>query len=344
MRVLVTGGTGFLGSHCVEALAAAGHDIRLLVRSPEKIAAVFEPLGVTIESFEQGDMADAEATGRALTGCDAVLHAAATMYGGSDVLEANLAGVRNVLGGALARGLDPVVYVSSVAAMFPPPGPIVTVDDPIGEHRTVYGRSKAEGERYARELQAQGKPVTSIYPGGIYGPRDPGMGETSKGLRDAIRFGWPMTTGGVSIVDVRDVADIVVACIEPGRGPRRYMAAGRFTTWPGFASHCEALTGHKMRRIPAPPWLVRAFGRVIDALRRLLPFFDFPLTYEAAILLTQLTPCDSSATEKDLGITYRPTSETLADAIRWLAEVGQLDARRAGNLLEPRRTAPNARD
>jgi nucleoside-diphosphate-sugar epimerase len=325
MRVLVTGGTGFLGSHCVEALATAGHEVRLLVRSPEKMRAVFDPLGVRIESHERGDMADAPVVARALEGCDAVLHAAATMYGGADVLDANLAGVRNVIGGAVRRGLDPVLYISSIAAMFPPPGPVGTVDDPIGEHRTVYGRSKAEGERYARELQAQGAPVTSIYPGGIYGPRDPGIGEATKGLRDAIRFGWPITAGGVSIVDVRDVAAIVVACLEPGRGPRRYMAAGHFITWPQFASTCETLTGTKMRRFPAPPIAVRAFGRVIDALQRVL-------TYEAATILTRLTPCDNSATERDLQFAFRPTEETLADAIRWLAGVGELDARRAGRL------------
>jgi nucleoside-diphosphate-sugar epimerase len=332
MRVLVTGGTGFLGSHCVEALAAAGHDVRLLVRTPAKIAATFDPLGVRIESHVQGDMADPHAVDRALEGCDAVLHTAATMYGGADVLEANLAGVRNVIGGAVERGIDPPIYISSVGAMFPPSGPVIRVDDPIGEHETVYGRSKAEGERYVRSLQAQGAAVTNIYPGGVYGPRDPVIGETMKGLRDAIRFGWPITTGGVSIVDARDVAHIVAACLEPGRGPRRYMASGHFLTWSEFTDCCEMLTGKKMRRVPAPPVVVRAFGRAIDVLQRLLPFFEYPLTHEAALFLTQLVPGDNSATEKDLGIEFRPTAETLSDSIRWLAEAGELGPKHAGRL------------
>jgi dihydroflavonol-4-reductase len=332
MRVLVTGGTGFLGSHCVEALVAAGHDVRLLARTPAKIAATFDPLGVRIESHEQGDMADPEVVGRALDGCDAVLHAAATMYGGADVLDANLAGVRNVIGGAVTRGIDPLIYVSSVGAMFPPAGPVITVDDPIGEHETVYGRSKAEGERYNRTQQAEGAPVTSIYPGGIYAPRDPVVGETMKGLRDAIRFGWPMTTGGVSIVDARDLAHIVTACLEAERGPRRYLASGHFLTWSEFATCCETLTGKRMRRVPAPPVLVRTFGRIIDLLQRVIPSFEYPLTYEAALFLTQLVPGDDSATEKDLGIVLRPTLETLSDSIEWLAEVGELDARHAGKL------------
>jgi nucleoside-diphosphate-sugar epimerase len=196
----------------------------------------------------------------------------------------------------------------------------------------VYGRSKAEGERYARALQADGGAVTSIYPGGVFGPRDPMVGETMKGLRDAIRYGWPITSGGVSIVDVRDVAHVVVACLESDQGPRRYLASGHFVTWPEFATCCETLTGHKMRRVPAPPTIVRGFGRMIDWLQRLLPGFDYPLTHEAALFLTLLVPGDDSATVRELGIEFRPTLETLADSIRWLAEVGELDARRAGVL------------
>lgn len=332
MRVLVTGATGFVGSHCVEALLEAGHSVRLLVRSPEKMRRVFTPLGIEIDDWVEGVMEDETAVGRALEGCDAVLHAAATMYGGPEVLAANVAGVHNVVGGAVERGIDPVVYISSVTAMFPPPGPVFTVNDPIGEHATTYGRSKIEGELYARELQARGAPVTCIYPSGVFGPRDPAIGESTKGLRDAIRYGWPKTTGGVAIVDVRDVAQVVLASLVPGRGPHRWMAGGHFVTWPEFATLCEELTGARMRRVPAPAALVRAFGRLIDLLQRLFPSFQYPLTYEAALFLTQLKPCDNSETERVLGVRFRPLEETLTDAIRWLAEAGEIDAKRAGRL------------
>lgn len=332
MRVLVTGGTGFLGAHCVEAVVAAGHSVRLLARNPAKVEALFGSLAVRIDEVVAGDMADERSVAAAFAGCDAVLHAAATMYGGEDVYESNLAGVRHVIGGAIERGIDPVLYISSVGAMFPPPGPIATVDDPIGDLATVYGRSKAEGERMVRAWQAGGAPITTLYPGGIYGPRDPGLGEATRGLRDAIRFGWPISrSGGVSIVDVRDLAALVVACLEPARGPRRFMAGGHFVTWPEFASHCERLTGRPMRRIPAPAPLVRFAGRALDLLRRIAPI-DFPLTHEAALFLTQLTPCDSEPTCRALGFEFRSTDETLSDAIRWLSEVGQLDAGRAGQL------------
>jgi nucleoside-diphosphate-sugar epimerase len=112
------------------------------------------------------------------------------MYGGKDVLDANVRGVRNTVGAACELGLDPVLYISTIAAMYPPPGDTIRVDDPIVNLKTTYGRSKAEGERLARKLQSDGAPVVSIYPAGVFGPQDPVMGETLKGLRDALRFGW----------------------------------------------------------------------------------------------------------------------------------------------------------
>ena len=331
MRVMVTGATGFLGSYAAAALSAAGHELRLLVRDREKLERVMAPHGVAADDVVVGDMSDASRVREALRGCDAVLHTAVTLYGGPEVLDANLAGVRHVIGGAAELGLDPILYTSSVACMFPPPGPVVTLDDPVTSLATTYGRSKAEGELRVRELQARGAPIRTFYPGGIWGPLDPALGETSKALRDALRFGWPITTGGVSIVDVRDLARIAVALLERGRGPGRYMAGGQFLRWPELASLCDELTGRRAPRIPAPAPLVRLAGRAIDVLRRVLPI-TYPLTHEAALFMTRLTPCDSSATTRELGIDFRPLSETLSDSIRWLHAAGHIGRRYAGRL------------
>jgi dihydroflavonol-4-reductase len=342
MKVLVTGATGFIGSHAARALHAAGFAVRVLVRSAEKAERVLGAHAIPVE-IAVGDMTDPQAVDRALDGCDAVLHAAATMYGGEDVLAANVAGVRNALGLAHARKIDPILYVSTVAAMYPPPGALITVDDPITGLRTTYGRSKAEGERFARALQAQGAPVVTLYPAGVYGPDDPGPGEPMKGLRDGLRIGWPITSGGVSIVDVRDVAQIAVAALESGRGPRRFMAAGRFLSWPEKVDLCDAITGVRARRIPAPAPLLRAVGRALDIAKRVVAF-DYPLTYEAARMMTKMVPCDSRATRDELGVDFRPTRETLADAIRWLFRVGELEARHAGKLAAASSAAQAAAD
>jgi nucleoside-diphosphate-sugar epimerase len=320
-----------VGSHAVAALLRNGHRVRLLVRDPNKIQRVLAARGIQVDDYTTGDMADAQIVRSALIGCDAVVHAAATLYGGDETRAANLQGARNVLGIACELGIDPVVFTSTVVAMFPPAGERFVIDDPIRGLKTSYGRSKVESERFARELQAQGAPIVSIYPAAVFGPDDPGPGESSKGLRDGFRFGWPITSSGISIVDVRDLAEIIAAALEPGCGPRRFMAGGHFTSWSEFADLCDALTGRPVLRVPVPAPLLRGIGRMLDAVKRIVPF-DYPITHEAAVMMTRFAPCDSRATVEQLGVRFRPTAETLEDTIRCLYEKGLISAKIAGRV------------
>ena len=111
MKVMVTGGTGFTGSHSVRALLAAGHEVRLLVRDPEKVKRIYEPHGIAFDEIVVGDMADAGRVLDALKGCDAVIHTAAMVdlkaSHARQVLQTNLEGVRNVVGQAAEQA--PVV-------------------------------------------------------------------------------------------------------------------------------------------------------------------------------------------------------------------------------------------
>jgi len=143
-----------------------------------------------------------------------------------------------------------------------------------------------------RELQAEGKPVVSVYPTGVYGPEDPGFGAPLKGLRDRLRYAFLMAAGGFGCVDVRDLALVLAAALEAGRGPRRYMAGGHFMTWPEEADLVEEIVGRRVRRLPAPRLLLLIVGRLVDLLQRLVPSFDYPLTHEAALIITDFVPCD----------------------------------------------------
>jgi nucleoside-diphosphate-sugar epimerase len=332
MRLLVTGATGFVGSHAVRLLLDAGHDVRLLARTPAKVTAALPDCHDRLDAVVEGDMAQPDVVRAALASCDGVVHAAASVLAGPGAYETNVAGVRHVVGTAAEMGLDPIVYLSRVSAMFPPRGPALTLDDPLGDPESSYGRSKVAGELVARELQARGAPVAIVYPSGVCGPEDPAFGEGSKGLRDRLRYGWILTSGGMASVDVRDLASIITKAAAPGRGPRRYMAGGHFLTWAEEADLCEMLTARRVRRWRASPRLVRSAGRVVDVLRRLVPGFDYPLTHEAALYVTLQVPCDSRAMQDELGVAFRPVAETLTDAIRWMHAAGHLDARYAGSL------------
>src|SRR5215470_11578099 len=112
MLVLVTGGTGYIGSHSVAALAKAGHRIRVLARSAEKVPAALGPLGLEGVETALGDVADPAAVERALAGCDAVLHAASVFSldarKAGEMNAVNVRGTEVVFGAAHRLGLDPI--------------------------------------------------------------------------------------------------------------------------------------------------------------------------------------------------------------------------------------------
>jgi nucleoside-diphosphate-sugar epimerase len=342
MRVLVTGASGYVGSHAVKSLLARGHRLRLLVRDRGRAGRVLSGIGVPVEAVEMwpGDMLDEAAVARAFDGCDAVIHAAAALGvidRRTDLVSVNVTGTRNVVGGAVARGLDPVIHTSTIALFVPPDGPVVTADGPLARPRTAYGRSKYEAELYVRGLQDQGAPVTTVYPGGILGPGQPQLDAIPAGVAAGLGLAWPITPGGVTLLDVRDLGEALARCVEAGLGPRRLMLGGRYVTWREFADLCDSLTGVRCRRIPLPPLALTALGSVLDAARRVRPF-RYPLTRDAAEFMLTLVPSADGSTLDALGLSLRPVEESLTDTVRWLVSAGHLRPSRAGRLAPTRST------
>lgn len=332
MRVFVTGGTGFVGSHAVAALHADGHQLRLLARSPERARALLAArgLGEGIEVCE-GDIVDADAVRRTMHSCDAVVHAAAVV--GIDGAKAaaarttNERGARNVLGAAVELGADPIVYVSSISALFSPGGPVLlTSRTPVASATSPYSASKAACERYARQLQEAGHPVVCIYPGGILGPDDPGLSEAMRGALIWRRLTMVELDSGFLLVDVRDIAAVIAAALRPGNGPKRYLAGHHYVAWHELGTMVADVTGRGVRRPPVPGPLLRLLGRAGDEVRRVVPF-DFPLSREAMDTASRMVPMDDQATVDELGIVFRDPRETLHDTYRWLYESGRLAAR-----------------
>ncbi len=337
MRVLVTGGTGFVGSHGVAELLRAGCEVRLLVRDPRKVERVFAPHGAAPKDVVVGDVTDPASVARALLGCDAVLHAAALValeaHRAAEAWGTNARGVEVVLGEAARRGLSSLVYVSSAAALFRGGGAPIAPDDPVAEVRTPYARSKGEAEHFARGLLERGAPLRISYPVGVLGPDDPGLSEMNHTLRVLVRDFVAITSSGLSVVDVRDLARAHAALVQGRAAPGRYVVGGHFLAWREVADLIDRLTGRRVRRVPLPGALLRAAGRAGDVAKRFARF-DFPLTYEAMSFATRWPGADSRRLEDALGAGFRDPAETFADTLRWLAAAGHLEPRRVGRLAE----------
>jgi nucleoside-diphosphate-sugar epimerase len=337
MLVLVTGGTGYVGSHAIAALVGAGHRVRVLARSPARVPAALAPLGVDEVETVTGDVTDPAAVERALGGCDAVLHAASVFSmdtrRAEEMRAVNVRGTEIVLGRAHQYGLDPIVFVSSELALLPPAdSAVLTADSPVGQPGWAYCRSKADSELVARKYQAQGAPVVSVMPAAVWGPHDPHLGEGVTLAKNVLGNRYPIVMrGGMHIADVRDLAAVLAVVIEPGCGPRRYLVAGHYISLPDLIRTIGELSGRRIRFVVFPRWFLAAFGRAADVAQRRLKT-RLPWQGEGIWVMNCAARCDDSKTLSEFGLEPRPLRETIADTIRWLVEVGQLSPAESGRL------------
>ncbi len=344
MKVFVTGGTGFVGCHSVAALVSRGHQVRLLVRSQDQVARSLAPLGVADVESVVGDVTAPAAVEEAMGGCDAVLHAAAVFSldprAAARMRETNARATEIVLGAAVRMGLDPVVHVSSYVALLPPqpPGAVLTPDSPVTRPNGTYCLSKAASEQVARRYQEQGAPVVIVYPGGVIGPDDPYLGESNRSIVERVKSGMAMRGGG-PIVDVRDVAAVHAAVMEPGRGPRRFMITGHYTAMTDLIAMLQQITGRSSRIVAVPAGLTLAIGRAADLMQGLVPS-RLPFGYEGPWIFSLEPHCDDSRTASELGITARDLKVTLTDTVQWLADQGHLPAAGAAGGNSSDRPAP----
>jgi nucleoside-diphosphate-sugar epimerase len=171
--VLVTGATGFVGSHVAEALARRGDSVRALAR-PGADTAILEKAGIQIIP---GDMSDPESLQRAVEGVDVVVHCAAKVGDWGPVDEyrkVNVEGLRALFDATLAKPLHRFVHVSSLGVYEARHHYQTDETEPLPDkHIDGYTQSKVESERLAMQYhRKQHVPVTVLRPGFVYGPRD----------------------------------------------------------------------------------------------------------------------------------------------------------------------------
>ena len=333
MRILVTGGTGYVGSHMVLALLRDGHSVKLLVRRPEQVAETFGPHGITFASDDvvTGDVLDAASVGAALEGCDAVVHAAAIFSldprKAQEMLSTNAQATKVVLGAALDRGCDPVVHISSSVALMRHGGS--GPDLPLGDIDHAYSKSKVLSEEVAREFQAAGRPVVTVYPGAIYGPYDPYVGSQTERFFWVVKGRFPMwSKGGLLATDVRDSAEVVARVMEPGKGPRRYVVPGIHMRAKDLYSAIAKAIGRRRPYVELPAKLGVLTATVVEKVQTRLPErYRYPADLEGAEMSLRDTRLDDGPARRDLAITPIPFEQSIRDEIEWAVDAGHLPAK-----------------
>ncbi len=327
MKTFVTGGSGFIGSAVVLELLRRGQVVRALVRSrasPGNLA------GLDVELVE-GDLLDGDSLRRAVEGCDRVYHVAA-IYANwlpdrSIILRANVEGTRTILQACQERGVERVVYTSSVAALGAhgkaPANESAQFNlAGAGDH---YHLSKYQAEQVVLGFAAKGLPVVIVNPSNPVGPRDVKPTPTGALIVNLLKGRLPgYVEGGINVVDVEDVAAGHVLAMEKGRPGEKYVLGNaNLSIREYFTMIAEAGGGRApAMKIPLPLAVATAY------------------LYEAMAAVTQKPPVttpgwvkvgshysfwDCSKAIRELGLPQTPVRESLQKAIAWFREHGYLN-------------------
>ena len=269
---LVTGGTGFVGSHIVRQLVDAGHRVRVYHR-PTSSRTALDGLG-----FESamGELDDENALATACTGVDWLFHVAAVAdYWRADadrMKRVNVDGTRHVLSAARQAGVRRVIFTSSAAAVGIQDDRPANEHDPFNlpPHHFPYGHSKWMAEAIVGHAVANGQEVVTLNPVVIMGPGDLNM-ISGTFMTQIKRFGplVPVTNGGVAVVDVRDVARWhIQAATDATPGERYILGTANYTYRQWFDMIAEAVGGLRPRLF-TPDFLAPIAANLIDVARRL---------------------------------------------------------------------------
>ena len=167
--------------------------------------------------------------------------------------------------------------------------------------------------------------VRTFVLGGVYGPLSPHLDNSFVAILSALDGMMVTPPGGTSIIDVRDVAQLLAAALEPGKGARRFVAGGHFLTWAEWVTALSVASEAEIAAMDVTTDDMIALGIECDALRA-AGEEALPLSEEAAIIMCSVVPTDDSATIRSLGITYRPVHDTLVDTVNYLRTTDQLSA------------------
>jgi len=326
--VLVTGASGFVGSAVARKLLERGFAVRALVRptSPR-----FHLAGLDIE-FASGDLLDPATVRPAMTGVRHVFHVAADYRlwapDPTEIIRNNVDSTRNVMEAALRAGVERVVYTSSVATLaVRRDGTSVDETFPLDEAKAIgaYKRSKVAAERLVERMIAERSlPAVIVNPSTPIGPRDVKPTPTGRIIVEAAHGRMPaFVDTGLNLVHVDDVATGHLAALERGKIGERYILGGHNVHLSEMLAAIATLMGRRPPRVRMPRSAIVPLAVAAETVARFTG--REPLVTLDALRMSKYRMFFTSAkAERDLGMTARPFTDALADAIAWFRAAGYI--------------------
>jgi nucleoside-diphosphate-sugar epimerase/predicted dehydrogenase len=311
-RILVTGGSGFLGGALVERLREKGEPVRLLLRRPPRAGTPADPASAGGEvSILYGSLGQPDIVDRAIEGVDVVYHLGAAMKGGKEEFEqGTLWGTRNVIEACLRHKVKRLVYVSSLSVLDHAghadgvPVTEYSVREPFPNRRGAYTRTKLEAEGLVLDaIRDHSLPAVILRPGQIFGP---GAEHVTPNGVIAIAGQWIVAGSGdraLPLVYRDDVVDALILSAASSRavGQILHIIDPARIDQNEYLRHCApALQAVKVRRAPVVLLLLAAMG--VELLGALLKR-DVPLSRYRIRSLKPLAPFDISEARDILGWT-----------------------------------------
>ncbi|MBZ0271542.1 NAD(P)-dependent oxidoreductase [bacterium] len=289
MRIMLTGATGFIGSHVAEALRADGHDVTLLVRDPARLP--FSADGFTIVT---GDLLDDAALDRALDGADAVVHGAAKVgeWGTREQFHhTNVEGTRRLVAACVRGGVRRFVQISSMSVYGNGDKHLTAIseDAPMRKTGMLYGESKVDAERVTWDAHERGEiEATTIRPGMVWGPRD---GQFFPKIIDGFRKkNLPYIAGGkarLGLTHVSNAVQIVRLTLEKdaAKGRAYNVDDDDARTFRDLAEAICARLELAPPKLSFPRFAAKGAAYASEAIARLLGKKDAPLMTKMGVYI-----------------------------------------------------------
>lgn len=324
MRILVTGSTGFIGSHLCRALLAQGETVRAFHRSSSTLRLLD---GLPLE-HALGDLTEPESVEAAMQDVDAVYHVAgvASNRGSAGrMYTVMVEGTRTVLQAALNAGVQRLVYTSCVTSLGVPETAPARRTQPVllNENHTwnfrgdrwPIGYTKYLAELEVQKAVAQGLDVVTVNPGFVVGAQDIYRQTNALVLQIAQQKLPFLISGGFNFVHVMDVVEGHLAAMQSGRSGERYILGGTNLSYVAFARMVAEIAGVKPPVLVLPAGVARRLVRPLTLLRR---FISFPVGVETLHVAGQLFFYDNRKARTELGVSVaRPIETAIREALAW---------------------------